>query len=97
MTNPYDMLTTEELNVLRRITDAWNAFRALPCVHPDETEEFRMALQRLNHLIFARPFRLAAARAVQGWAPWEECLDRDVRDIPPLDSPWSGIEEDGID
>lgn len=48
------LLTTEEIECLNCITDAWNKFLHLPRCHPDELSEFRAKTHDLQRMILVR-------------------------------------------
>lgn len=60
-------LTQEEMEVLQRLADAWNAFMALPVEHSDQVAEFRHPLHDLQRQVLARPAsRLLKATPTEG-------------------------------
>ena len=58
-----DLLTSGERATLERLTEAWNAFLALPSEHADDRAEFRHGLHRLQDLVLSRPARRALLAA----------------------------------
>lgn len=55
-------LTPAEHAVLGRLAQAWNGFIDLPVEHPDDRDEFRREIHRLQDMIMARPTRRAMAK-----------------------------------
>lgn len=50
-------LSEHENHVLHLTVETWNAFLLLPNEHPDDVDEFRHAIHRLQSLILQRPTR----------------------------------------
>jgi hypothetical protein len=50
-----DLLTAEELRVIDLLAYAWNAFMTLDAVHPEDQNEFRMAIHSAQKIVMARP------------------------------------------
>ncbi len=53
--DPLDVL--EERNVKFHLREAWNSFNKLSEQHPDDRDEFRLSLHRLQHLMGMRELR----------------------------------------
>ena len=52
-----DGLSSGEHTVMTHLVDAWDSYVHLPVQHPDDLEEFRHALHRLQHLVMIREVR----------------------------------------
>lgn len=52
---PYDLLSADEIAVMDGLVEAWNAWVKLESLHSDETTEFRRAIHAAQHIIMARP------------------------------------------
>ena len=50
-------LTFEEKLVLGTLVTAWEEYKRLPVVHPDDLEEFRRPIHTAQLLVLARPAR----------------------------------------
>lgn len=50
-------LTDMEKQAVRKVTEAWNAFAALPVEHNDDTAEVRALVHAINAKILMRPGR----------------------------------------
>lgn len=61
-----ELLTEAESAVLQQTAELWNAFLALPAVHPAEHMELCSKIHDLQRMILARP----AMREVRGKDPW---------------------------
>jgi hypothetical protein len=47
-------MTAGEREVLHALVGAWNAFLELPDKHPDDNDEFRHGIHRLQEKVMAR-------------------------------------------
>jgi len=48
-------MSEDELRVVRKLGEAWNAFLKLPAQHNDDVPEFRHAIHAAQHIVMARP------------------------------------------
>lgn len=60
------LLNEAESAVLQQTAELWNAYLALPMVHPAEKSELCAKIHDLQRMILARP----AMREVRGKDPW---------------------------
>lgn len=47
-------MTLEESHVLEKLGEAWNAFIALPPLHPHDADEYMRAIHAAQNIILAR-------------------------------------------
>jgi hypothetical protein len=50
--------------VLKKLTEAWNIFVALPGEHAEELNEFRHGIHTLQNMVLSRPARRQCIREV---------------------------------
>lgn len=51
------MITSAEIDVVNFLSEAWNAFLALPIEHADDISEFRHAIHSAQDMVLARAGR----------------------------------------
>lgn len=53
------LLTDDEMAVMNALTEAWNGFLKLPCLHSDDVNDFRNGVHTLQRIIMSRPALLS--------------------------------------
>ena len=48
-------MTEQEKGILKALADVWNLFMDLPEEHPDDRNDFRYHIHRLQDMVAARP------------------------------------------
>lgn len=51
------LLTDEEALVMAALVESWNTFVKLPQEHPDDQNEYRAGIHRLQAMVLMRPVR----------------------------------------